>query len=341
MDELLAVGRAFTLNDPDGNGRNDTYGFTSAGGNTGIGEISNIGIMYGPTTYYVDNNQVKHPITDGNYKRTLDFIKSTVDQQTIDPDWYTIGWDERKPNLYNGKYGIVWYPPEALLAETDTMRLDGKVKDWYSVIPPIKATPNGGKLPALPAFGQIRTVSVTAAKDKTKMDAITKILEACSLPNDGYYIIRCGYQIDNYAMINLEGGRKYFNWGNSGGVHRAGNQQGENYGLWNWGKMITSSALGGLTVQGTTVQPDDLVRKQIQMSNQVNSYQRYPADSSVLNLNNDNQIQAAAVEAEFTIQYILGQTTDYDGFTRRWLASGGQALLDEAALQFKSFGIIK
>jgi putative aldouronate transport system substrate-binding protein len=341
MDELLAVGRAFTFNDPDGNGRDDTYGFTSAGGNSGIGEIGNIGLMFGPTGFYVENNRVSHPIVDGNFKRTLDFIKSAVDQQIIDPDWYTIGWDERKPNVYNGKYGIVWYPPEALLAETDTMRLDGKVKDWYSVIPPIKATPAGGKLGALPPFGFIRTVSASTAQNKAKMDAITKILETCSLPNDEYYIIRCGYKIDNYEMITMEGGRKYFNWGTGGGVHRAGNQEGENYGLWNWGQMIASASLLGLTIQGTTVQPDDLIRKQIEMTNQVNSYERYPADSAMLNLNSDNQTQAGTVSSEFTIQYILGQTSDYDGFVRRWLASGGQALLDEATQQFRGYGIIR
>jgi hypothetical protein len=61
----------------------------------------------------------------------------------------------------------------------------------------------------------------------------------------------------------------------------------------------------------------------------------------MLNLNADNQAQADTVSAEFTLQYILGQTTDYDGFVRRWLAAGGQALLDEATQQFKSYGIIK
>jgi len=341
MDELLAVARAFTFNDPDGNGRNDTYGFTSAGENTGIGEIGNIGYMFGPTGFYVENNTVSHPIVDGNYKLTLDFIKKAVDQQSIDPDWYTIGWNDRKPNLYNGKYGIVWYPPEALLAETDTMRLDGLVKDWYAVIPPIKATSRGGKLTALPIFGTIRTVSTSTAKNKAKMDAITKILELCSLPNEGYYIIRCGYKIDGYEMLTLEGGRKYFNWGKDSGVHRAGNQEGENYGLWNWGKMITSASLGGLTVQGTTVQPDDLVKRQVEMTNQVNSYERYPADAQMLNLNTDNQTSANTLSSEFTIQYIQGQTSDYDGFVRRWLASGGQALLDEATQQLKGYGIIK
>jgi hypothetical protein len=100
-------------------------------------------------------------------------------------------------------------------------------------------------------------------------------------------------------------------------------------------------SLAGNPVAGTTVPPDDLVGKQPEMTDVVNSYERYPADSSMLNLNSDNQTQADTVNSEFTIRYILGQTSDYDGFVRRRLASGGQALLDEAARQLKGYGGIK
>lgn len=37
LDELYDVLYAFTYNDPDGNGVDDTYGITSAGGGKGVG----------------------------------------------------------------------------------------------------------------------------------------------------------------------------------------------------------------------------------------------------------------------------------------------------------------
>jgi hypothetical protein len=67
----------------------------------------------------------------------------------------------------------------------------------------------------------------------------------------------------------------------------------------------------------------------------------YSSDYYLLILNTDIAAQAQTVADEFSIQYILGQTTDYDGFVRRWLAAGGQALLDEATQQFRSYGVIK
>jgi putative aldouronate transport system substrate-binding protein len=342
IDELLAVGKAFTFNDPDGNGRNDTYGFTSAG-NNGIGEIYNIQIMFGPTTWYVENNKVSHPIVDGSYKNTLDFIKAAVDQGTIDPDWYTIGWEARKPNLFQGKYGIVYYPPEALLAETDFARQDKAVIDWYAVIPNIKASPGGGKNPPIPPFGQIRTVSSSAAGDKAKLEAIIKILESCAYPNlEEYRKIRSGYAIDGEwpPIKDLGNGYKYIWSGGLSNPHRVGEREGQNYGLLNWGRMVSDYA-EWYVLMGDDPEPNALNMKVLELSAEVNKYDRYPADLFMLNLNSDNQVQANTLQSEFAIQYILGQTSDYNGFVKRWLASGGQALLDEAAQQFKGYGIIK
>ena len=47
------------------------------------------------------------------------------------------------------------------------------------------------------------------------------------------------------------------------------------------------------------------------------------------------------MQAEFDFRYATGETSDYDGFRERWLAAGGQQLLDEAEAQFRNFGLIK
>jgi ABC-type glycerol-3-phosphate transport system substrate-binding protein len=341
-EELIAVGQAFTFNDPDGNGRNDTYGFTSAGAG-GLGEIGNVGLFFGPTGWYVENNTVRHPITDGNYKLTLDVIKKIVDLQIIDPDWYTRGLGDRVADLVQGKFGIVWYPPEALFSETDSIRGgDGAVKNWYAVLPVPKGTSKGGKLAPLSPFGYIRTVSSSTAKDKPKMDIVTKVLESVAFPNIGYWKITQGYEIDKYDMAEING-RKYFDWGPESvrKGSRAGNGEGQNAALWNWNKAFSSFNPLAFPVRGASPQPDAVTIKALELSSQVINSPRYSDEASLLNLNNDNSQQANTVVNEFAIQYILGQTSDYDGFVRRWLAAGGQALLDEAAQQLKGYGVIK
>jgi hypothetical protein len=340
-DELFAVAQAFTSRDPDGNGLSDTYGFTSSGGGQSLGAIANVGLMYGPDTYYVDNNKVSHPIIDGNYKLTLDFIKKIVDAQLIDPNWYSQGWGDMQPAIYGGKIGVVWYPPEALLSEGSSRRNDSVIKDWFSVLPTPKGSANGGKLPAITPFGQHRTVAAGITKDKPKLDAIIQFMESTVLPSKEYWKFRMGYEIDKYEMVEIKG-RAYFDWGPDG-VKRgsaAGSYPGQSMWPFNWGKLVCTYSLQGNPVTGPGPNPDDVTLKALDMSNVVMAQPRYSDVSYLLNLNNESKNQAQAAVDEFSIQYILGRTTDYDGFVRRWLASGGQALLDEAASQFKTFGYI-
>jgi hypothetical protein len=122
---------------------------------------------------------------------------------------------------------------------------------------------------------------------------------------------------------------------------RAGNLEGQNYGLMNWGKMISTISPLGNAISGTKPQPDAVTAKALQMNQAVMSAPRNGDDLFLLNLNAANVTQADTVQKEFTIQYILGQTTDYDGFVRRWLAAGGQALLNEATTQLRGYGRIR
>jgi putative aldouronate transport system substrate-binding protein len=338
-DELLAVGKAFTFNDPDGNGRNDTYGFTAAKlDNRSLNELEYFGLMYGPISYYVDGGKVNHPFVDGNYKRTLDLIKQMVADGSIDPDWYTVGWQDRKPDMVNGKYGIMWYPPEALHTEIEEVRKDGVVENWWSYLPLPKGTSTGGKLtPASPIGSAIITASASAGKNKAKMDAIIKILEGTQYPNRELWILRAGLDIDKVEPIDI-GNRKYVNFA---AAEQAGSRTTQNGGFSSYGKMINSMNPLTYGLYGTSPQPNAVARKGMELDSQVTSAQRYPNDATLLNLNYENQTQAKTVADEFTIQYILGQNSDYDGFVRRWLAAGGQALLDEATQQLKGYGIIK
>ena len=257
-EELLDVARAFTFDDPDGNGENDTYGFTSAGGG-GIGEIGNLGLMYGPTSYYItDDGEIANNITDGNLQKFLDYMRIIVEEKLIDPDWYTIGWDERKPNLYNGMYGISWYPSEALLDETNFAREgDGVVADWWEVLPMIDGSGDGsgGKLRAISPFGFIRTVSAQAAESEIKMDAITLFLETCAIPNREYYIFRSGVDIDCQEMTQI-GSRVYID-GAAGAERgaRKGSSEGQCLGLANYGKIINSYSPEANVIWGTTPSP--------------------------------------------------------------------------------------
>ena len=67
----------------------------------------------------------------------------------------------------------------------------------------------------------------------------------------------------------------------------------------------------------------------------------YPRHDLLLSPDPTMVEELSVMQAEFDFRYATGETSDYDGFRERWLAAGGQQLLDEAEAQLRNFGLIK
>ncbi|MBP1995578.1 extracellular solute-binding protein [Paenibacillus eucommiae] len=107
-DELIAVMKAFTEQDPDGNNKNDTYGFTAAGNGTNISmdfpQFLNNG-MVGDT--YVENDNLIDVRTDIRMEGILNDIKKLIDMKIVDPDWLLNKNGQQYEKAQQGKVGIV------------------------------------------------------------------------------------------------------------------------------------------------------------------------------------------------------------------------------------------
>ncbi|RTE11702.1 extracellular solute-binding protein [Paenibacillus whitsoniae] len=108
-DELVNVMKAFTFNDPDGNGKNDTYGFTAAGGGTSVSmdfpEFLKNGFV--GDTYVDSNDQFIDVRTDIRMQGVLDDIKKLLDLKVVDPDWFLNKYGQHFDKAAQGKAGIV------------------------------------------------------------------------------------------------------------------------------------------------------------------------------------------------------------------------------------------
>ena len=332
-DELLEVMKAFTFDDPDGNGVDDTYGFTSAGGGEGIGELANLVLMYGNPDFYVtDDNQVSHPILDGAYKEFLDFAKKMVDEKVIDPDWYTVGWQDRKPNLFKGIYGVCWYPPEALMMETAGGGGDESLATGWTVMDMC-----GGKLPELDLLSDTpRSISAAAAEDSAKMDIICDFLEKTAGLSDDYLNIRFGaggIDGDTMGYVRNEDGSVYA-WQDDFDNTVFGSSN-----ACEWGHAVVSYPVE-LTV-GSTEQVDIWTERAMEMKRQLMGADRWAIDYRFLNPDSTVKAEADNVKDQFTSRYILGETDDYDGFVEQWKEAGGQELLEDAEKTFKKYGLME
>ncbi len=107
-EEYFAVMQAFTTQDPDGNGQNDTYGWTSSVNSDG--EFSNfdpILAAFGALgDWAVVDNQLVPMSTTENRRQALEFIARMQAAGVIDPDWTAQTGEDRLSKWKAGRIGI-------------------------------------------------------------------------------------------------------------------------------------------------------------------------------------------------------------------------------------------
>lgn len=107
-DEYVEVLRKFRNDDPDGNGSKDTYGFTTAGGGTGIGlewpEYIKNGLTY---PRKIEDNRYVDMQTDAKVEYVLNDISSVIAEDLIDPDWFLNKSPQHIEKAIQGKAGVI------------------------------------------------------------------------------------------------------------------------------------------------------------------------------------------------------------------------------------------
>ncbi|WNQ14006.1 extracellular solute-binding protein [Paenibacillus aurantius] len=191
-DELLTVMKAFTFNDPDGNGKNDTYGFVAGIGKDGnlSGAWGMIFWMFGVNPNVVDmvNGKLTFDNTDSRMQEALAYIKTMLDAKVVDPDWVTINdGTANDKKMYSGKVGILINDWRRM--ETNTQQamkeVSGEIPDWI-VFPPVKG-PHGDQTVGLKSFqNNSWAISKTAAKDPEKVKRILALLQYWYTDKDFY-----------------------------------------------------------------------------------------------------------------------------------------------------------
>jgi len=210
-EELLAVATAFTEQDPDGNGQDDTYGLGGFIVGQGLGNRFDF-IMgaYGvPGLWnFIDTDNFGLNVRNSQYPEALAFFKSLVDANVIDPDWPTLTRDDFRARWKQGLFGIMWEDFAAISNKSNYEPFDTNFPngEWIPVAAPVG--PNGDAYYGVyTGRGQIFAISQNAA-DEGKGPAIAALLEW--MATDGYYLLGFGeegvnYIIDANGNISTEG----------------------------------------------------------------------------------------------------------------------------------------
>jgi putative aldouronate transport system substrate-binding protein len=210
-EELLAVAEAFTTQDPDGNGQNDTYGIGGFLNGQGLGtRFDFIMGAYGvPGVWnFSDPASFGLNVRSPEYADALAYFKSLVDAKVIDPDWPTLTRDDFRARWKQGAFGIMWEDFAALTNKSNYEPFDTNFPDaeWIPVAAP-QGADGDAAYGVYTGRGQIFAVSQQAA-DAGKGEAIARLLEW--MATDGYYLLGFGeegvnYIIDANGNISTEG----------------------------------------------------------------------------------------------------------------------------------------
>ncbi len=205
IDELFAVAKAFTEKDPDGNGKNDTYGLGGFfDGSWGVG--NRFAFFFGaygvPDLWdWGNTSNFQLAVRNPNFYKALVEFRKWNEAKVIDPDWATINRDEFRIRWPQGRYGIMWEDFCALSCVANYPKFDNNFPngEWVALAAP-KGPDGQAYYGAYGALGSFFVVSKKAA-DAGKTAAIARLLEWMA-SDEGYYLMGFGVQDVNYKLVN-------------------------------------------------------------------------------------------------------------------------------------------
>ena len=211
--EMLAIAEAFTYDDPDGNGIDDTYGYGAFIEGQGVGRRFNpIFGPYGIVDVWnfvdADKGEFGLNVRDPEFYNALELMSEFTAKGVIDPDWPTLTKDEFRARWKQGRFGIMWEDFAALTNKSNYTPFDDNFPNasWTPVA--ALTGPEGEDVyGSNEARFTVYAVSTKAA-DAGKKEAIASLLEWFA--TDGYYLTGFGeegvnYNLDADGYISLEG----------------------------------------------------------------------------------------------------------------------------------------
>lgn len=107
-EEMVEVMKAFTFKDPDGNKKNDTYGFTAYGNGATMSLEFPTYVKNGLVgDFAIEGNQFIDTRTDLRMQKVLTDTKALLDLKVVDPDWLLNKSGQQLEKATQGKAGIV------------------------------------------------------------------------------------------------------------------------------------------------------------------------------------------------------------------------------------------
>ena len=206
LDEFFDVMYAFTYDDPDGNGLDDTYGFgafiesnATLKGYPGSRLWPIMGAFNVPGLWDFHRDNLGLSLLNPDFYDFMQFMKKCIDAGVIDPNWLSYKKDDFRAAWKQGRFGMMYEQWAALSAEANYAPFDANFPDgeWKVINPP--EGPDGyAYTGALDKTYRIYAVSQRAA-EAGKLPYIEKLFEWMGT-DEAYYLLGYGVEGENYVL---------------------------------------------------------------------------------------------------------------------------------------------
>jgi len=190
LDDMYNVLKAFTNDDPDGNGKPDTFGLTVGKDNVFNGIFGAYGII--PTFWKESNGKIVKGFTLPEAKEALATLQKWYKEGLIDPQFLVTESPQRDANFVNSKYGVIEDNPLVLdpnnVLNTALAKVIPNVK--LAFVPGPKGPTGLSGFPEASPINQIRAVSAEV-KDP---DKLFRMLDWMQNDDGGFNLIHYGVE---------------------------------------------------------------------------------------------------------------------------------------------------
>ncbi len=334
-EELAAALIAFTKDDPDQNGKDDTYGMA-------IGQNINPNYAMGP---YWQFDSYYHQDENGNYipglisegrKELIEFFHKLNQEKAMTPDFAVLNWADTNNEFYSSKAGLFLVAPRGMSQDYMTSLLEIAPEAEFAVLPPFEAPDGSQGLVAGKGYARFNAFNAKLKDDPEKLKKILEMHEfsrqfypmaeqnASNPDHDWFYGGEgVGYKIEDgkRQMIEPEKGTQPYLYFLDNIAWVQPDQDPEFEAAYTEPKLI----------QATT----DLV----QMSKDYKQY--FQPNVGVVS---ETEVQKGAELTQFLMneqtKMIVGQRpiSDWDAMVDEYLARGGAQIIEEYNAVFKERG---
>ncbi|WP_277678236.1 extracellular solute-binding protein, partial [Gracilibacillus dipsosauri] len=201
LEELYEMMRAFTEDDPDGNGKDDTIGLTDR---EILGTFENFATWHGaPNNWGEKDGQLLPQFMFPEYREAMDYFKSLFDNGYINKDAPVTSKTDQQELLKNGTAGVYI----GTMGDVESMYQDalainpGVVLDVHNYI----EGPDGEyRTRSIPGYGSMLIFPKAAVETEEELKGILSFFDYLMTP-EGANLLLWGVEGEHYEVVDGKG----------------------------------------------------------------------------------------------------------------------------------------